>query len=110
MEVIKLGSKESLIVPLKDRLNNITTLASVTNLKFDTKKKMDDSAAESNKTIALDVDNPMWAICEIDASGSLYDAADDAAGETGEYKLYVKYTAGTEAPILGPIFFRVEDD
>lgn len=110
MEVIKKGSIEPLLVPLKDRLNNITTLTSVTNLKFDTKKKEDNSAAETGKTIAIDTDYPMWAICEIDTSGSLYDAANDTTGETGEYKLYIKYAIGTEAPILGPIFFRVEDD
>lgn len=110
MEVIKKGSVESLVVPLKDRLNNIIDLNDVTGLVFDTKKKMDDSACETDKVVFIDADNLMWAICEIDTTVAAYDPADDTTGETGEYKLYVKYTAGTEAPILGPRFFRVEDD
>jgi hypothetical protein len=84
-------------------LNNILSLNSVSNLKFDTKKKSDGTAVQTDKLIAVDNDYPMTAICEIDTT---------LAGYTGgaEYKLYVKYTTGTESPILGPIFFRVEDD
>lgn len=110
MEVIKKGSIESLIVPLKDRLNNVSTLSSVTSLTFDTKRKEDGVACETGKTVVLDVDYPMWAICEIDSTIAAYKAADDTTGDTGEHKLYIKYTIGTEHPILGPIFFRVEDD
>lgn len=106
MEVIKKGSIESLLVALGDRLNNINTLGTVTNLKFDTKKKSDGTAVETNKTIVLDSDYPMTAICEIDTTNAGYDVTPDDA----EFKLYVKYTAGTEAPILGPLYFRVEDD
>lgn len=103
MEVIKKGSVESLLVPVRDRLGNITTLSGVTNLRFDTKKKSDNAACESNKLALLDPDYPMTAICEVDTSLVAY-----TSGE--EFKLYLKYTAGSEAPILGPIFFRVEDD
>jgi hypothetical protein len=103
LEVIKKGSVESLVVALRDRLGNISTLASVTNLKFDTKKKSDNSAVQSNANAALDSDIPMSAICEIDTTLGGY-----IGGE--EYKLYIKYTAGSESPILGPRFFRVEDD
>jgi len=103
MEVLKKGSIESLVVALRDRLGNVSTLATVTNLKFDTKKKSDNTAVQSNVNAALDADIPMSAICEIDTTLAGY-----VAGE--EYKLYVKYAAGSEAPILGPRFFRVEDD
>jgi hypothetical protein len=103
MEVLKKGSVESLIVPLRDRLNNVSNLSTVTNLLFDTKKKSDDTACETGQLVVLDADNPMWAICEIDTTLPAYVAAE-------EYKLYVKYTVGSEAPILGPLFFRVEDD
>jgi hypothetical protein len=106
VEVIKKGSVESLLVALGDRLNNVNSLADVTNLKFDTKKKSDNAAVESNKVIFLDVDYPMTAICQIDSTLSGYDVTPDDA----EFKLYVKYTAGTEIPILGPLYFRVEDD
>jgi hypothetical protein len=106
MEVIKKGSVESLLVAMGDRLNNITTLSAVTNLLFDTKKKSDGTAVETNRPVVLDVDYPMTAICEINSTLAGYDVTPDDA----EFKLYVKYTAGTEAPILGPLYFRVEDD
>jgi hypothetical protein len=103
MEVIKKGSVESLLVALGDRLNNVTTLTAVSNLTFDTKKKSDNAACETNIVALLDTDYPMTAVCKITTTLSAYDPAE-------EYKLYLKYTSGTEAPILGPIFFRVEDD
>ena len=105
MEVIKKGSIESLMVPLRDRLNNVDDLSvDVTNLRFDTKKKSDGGAVENNISCAFDLpDNPMVAICSIDSTLVAY-----VAGE--EYKLYLKYTAGSESPILGPVFFRIEDD
>jgi hypothetical protein len=103
VEVLTKGSIESLIVALGDRLGNITDLNAVSDLKFDTKKKLDNTAIETNKTIAVDSDYPMTAICEIDTTLSGY-----VVGE--EIKLYIKYTAGSESPILGPRFFRVEND
>jgi len=103
MEVIKKGSVESIMVGLRDRLGNIEDLALVTNLRFDTKKKDDNAAVESDKAIALDPEYPMMAVCSIDSTLAGY-----APNE--EYKLYIKYTAGSEAPVKGPLFFRVEDD
>lgn len=106
MEVLKKGSIEALLIPLRDRLNNVTTLATVSNLMFDTKKKTDNSAVQSNALVTVDSDYPMTAICEIDTTLAGYDVTPDDA----EFKLYIKYTVGTEAPLLGPIYFRVEDD
>jgi hypothetical protein len=103
MEVLKKGSVESLLVPLRDRLNNVSNLATVSNLLFSTNKKSDDSACETDVPVVVDVDYPMTAICEIDTTVAAYDPGE-------EYKLYVKYTVGSEAPILGPLYFRVEDD
>ena len=40
----------------------------------------------------------MTVICEIDTTLVGYDVSIDDA----EFKLYLKYTAGTESPILGP--------
>jgi hypothetical protein len=90
-------------VPLRDRLNNIENLTDLSNLKFDTKDKEAATPVQSNVNIATDVDNPMWALCEIDTTlaGYVVDT---------EYALYVKYTNGSEAPILGPVFFRVVSD
>ncbi len=103
MEVLKKGTIQSLLVPLRDRLGNVVTLASLTNPRFDTKKKSDDSACESNKAVFLDADYPMTAICEIDTTIAAY-----TAGE--EFKLYFKFTSGSESPVIGPVFFRVEND
>lgn len=103
MEVIKKNSVESLLVAVRDRLNNIDDLADVTSLRFDTKAKVDNTACETNKPAELDPEYPMTAICSVDTSLVVYEAG-------YEYKLYLKYTAGTEAPVLGPLFFRVEDD
>ena len=108
MEVLKKGTIESLLVHLRDRMRNIDSLGDVTNLRFDTKKKDDSSACETNKTATFDIDDPMVAICEIDTSLAAYVIESDDDHE--EFKLYLKYTAGTENPILGPVFFRVEDD
>lgn len=106
MEVIKKGSIEPLMVALGDRLNNVITLSSVSSLVFDTKKKSDNTAIQTDSLAVVDVDYPMTAICQIDSTLAGYDVTPDDA----EFKLYLKYTVGTEAPILGPIFFRVEDD
>jgi hypothetical protein len=103
LEVLKKGSIEPLLVPVRDRLGNISTLTGVANLLFDTKKKSDNAACETNKLVVLDPDWPMTAICEIDTTLVAY-----AAGE--EFKLYLKWTAGSENPVLGPISFRVQDD
>lgn len=103
MEVLKKGSIESLLVAMRDRLGNINDLAAVTGLVFDTKKKSDGSAVQTGSVVALDPDYPMTAICPIDTTLAGY-----VGGE--EYKLYIRYTAGSESPVKGPVFFRVEDD
>jgi len=103
MEVLKKGSIESLLVQLGDRLENVVDLSTVTNLKFDTKKRADNSAIQTDVAVVLDVDKPMTAICEIDTTLVGY-----AVG--ADYKLYIKYSAGSESPILFVSYFRVEDD
>jgi len=103
MEVLNKGSVESLLVAVRDRLTNIDDLATVTNLKFDTREKVAQTAVQTNVNAVLDSDYPMTAICEIDTTLAGY-----VAGE--EYHLYLKYTAGSENPILGPVPFRVEED
>lgn len=101
MEVLNKGSVESLLVPVRDRLGNIDDLADVTNLRFDTKKKDDLTTVQTNVTVVLDPEYPMTAVCQIDTSLAGY-------VEDEEYMLYLKYTAGTEAPILGGVHFRIE--
>jgi len=108
METLKKGTVQSLLVALRDRLGNVDTLASVTNLKFDTKKKSTGAACETNKTATFDADYPMTAICEIDTTLAAYSV--DIDDDHEDFALYLKYTAGSENPILGPEFFRVESD
>lgn len=103
MEVLKKGSVEPLLVVLRDRLENVFTLAGVTSLQFDTKKKSDNAAIQTSVAAILDPDFPMTASCLINTALAGY-----VSGE--EYKLYIKYTSGSDAPVLGPQFFRVEDD
>ncbi len=103
MEVIKKQSIESIIVPVRDRLQNLESLAEVSNLRFYVRKKSDDSAVQSDTVPALDDDEPFWCICPIDTTLEAF-VPDE------EYKLYIKYGIGAESPILGPIFFRVVSD
>lgn len=100
MEVLKKGTVEPLLVPMRDRLENIVDLGDVTNLRFDTKKKSGGTAVETDVACTYD---DLTAICLITTTLAGYVSFE-------EYKLYIKFTAGSEAPVLGPIFFRVEDD
>lgn len=103
MEVIKKGSIEPLMVALRDRLENITDLGSVTDTKFDVRRKRDNAVCQSDSLWTFDVDFPMTAVCLIDTTQPNYTPGD-------EFKLYLKYTSGSESPTKGPLFFRVEDD
>lgn len=103
MESIKKGSVEALLVPLRDRLGNVDDLSTLTNLRFDTKKKEDDTAVQSDVAVVIDPAYPMTALCEITTTNALY-VVDK------EYCLYLKFTNGTESPVLGPVFFRVVGD
>lgn len=103
MEVLKKGTIESLLVAMRDKLGNVSDLTAVTSPLFDVRKKSDNSTIESNKVWTVDPDFPMTAICPIDTTIAAY-----VAGET--YKLYIRYTAGSESPVKGPLEFRVEDD
>lgn len=103
MEVLQKGSVEALLVAVRDRLNNIEDLNLVTNKFFDVRKKNGDTAVQTNVAWTTDPDWPMTAICEIDTTLAGYIAGD-------EYKLYLKYTSGSENPVKGPLEFRVEAD
>lgn len=103
MEVFKKGTIEPLLVALRDRLENVSDLSTVGGKFFYVNKKSDDSAVLPDTAYSSDPEFPMQAICMIDTTD-----ADFVGGET--YKLYLKYINGSEQPILGPIYFRVEDD
>lgn len=103
MEVLRKGTIEPIMVAMRDRLENIADLSVVTNLKFDVRRKSDDTPCQTDSIWTTDSDFPMTAICLIDTTQPAY-----VSGE--EYKLYIKYTSGSESPVKGPLFFRVEDD
>ena len=103
MEVLQKGSVEALIVALRDRLDNVNDLSLVLNKFFDVRRKSDDALVQTNVPWTVDADFPMSAICEIDTTISAYQVGDT-------YKLYLKYTSGSEAPVKGPLEFRVEGD
>ena len=105
METIKLGSIESLVIVLDDRLGNVDDLNDVTNLRFDVRRKDDASLIQSNVGVVVDTTNPMRAVCEIDTTVAAYLATEDI-----EYGLYLKYTSGSESPIMQPVRFRVTVD
>lgn len=102
-EVLQKGTIEPLLIALRDRLGNLTDLSTVSSPFFDVKRQSDNTVIQSNQVWTVDPDYPMTAICLIDTSLAAY-----TAGET--YKLYLKYAAGSESPLKGPIIFRVEDD
>lgn len=104
MEVLNKGSVEAIIVALRDRLANVDNLSvDVTSFVFSTHEKVNQTAVQTNVPVTFDADYPMYALCEINTALAGY-----VAGE--EYLLYLKYTAGSESPRLGPVPFRVEDD
>jgi hypothetical protein len=99
MEVLKKGTVEPLLVNLRDALENITDLTTVTNLRFDVVDK-DGNVDINNQACSSE---GMVAICLIDTTPGAF-----VAGE--QYNLYLKYTDGSASPILGPIRFRIESD
>jgi len=103
MEVLKKGTIEPLLIALRDRLGNIDDLTLVSGPLFDVKAKSNNAAVQTNSPWTVDAGEPMTAICLIDTTLVGYVPGD-------EYKLYLKYTAGSESPVKGPIEFRVEDD
>jgi len=103
MEVLTKGTVEALVVAMRDRLDNVTDLSLVLNRFFDVRRKSDDVSVQSNVPWTVDPDFPMSAVCEIDTTLSAYQVGDT-------YKLYLRYSSGSESPVKGPLEFRVEGD
>jgi len=93
------GSKEYMIVDVRDRLGNIDTLDGVP-ITF---RVLDDEGGERlSWTVGVngnpsDPDQKMKAMCLIDTTSWTPD----------EYDLFVKLDVGVESPILGPFRFVV---
>jgi len=102
VDILKKNTVEPVLVSLRDRLQNITDLSTVTTPRFDVRDSAD-VLKITNGIPTFDADHPMTAICLIDTSTGGGWASD-------EYRLYFKYTDGSSMPILFAGKFRVEDD
>jgi hypothetical protein len=100
MDTIVKGSVESLLVALRDRLNNLTDASTLSSPLFYVHDEETDAAVQPDTPWTVDPDFPMTAICEVDTTLVAY-----VKGKT--YNLYLKYTTGSEHPVLGPEPFRV---
>ena len=92
------GTKENIIIDVTDQLNNLTTLdgagaqySIVTDDDTETEIESDLNAANIN----------MSAYCMIDTTQVEY--------VIGPYRLYLRFNAISEIPLLGPVLFTVED-
>lgn len=97
MESIVIGSKETLLVDLEDTLGNLTDLTGV-GITYDVK---DETGTDkiSDADIVVQPSAPMTARCLIDTSTGTWEA--------GHYFLYLKFSLDPDAPILGPLEFKV---
>lgn len=96
-EPIPKGSKESIIVDLRDRTGNITDFSPLST-KFDVRKKNDTSYIQQD--IAATVVGTR-AFCLVDTTLIEYVA--------GQYELFVHFDNFPESPRLGPVEFPVID-
>jgi hypothetical protein len=101
--VLKKGTIEPLIVDMRDRLETITDMSTVTNLRFD----VTDMAGNAEVTNGIPSTDGMRVVCLIDTTGAGW-VAPDQTGE--EYRLYIRFTDGSAAPLLLVGKFRVEND
>ncbi len=97
MENVTLGSKEDLIVDVKDTLENITDLTA-TNPLYDVTDKAGNFRMQ-NAVAVVDPVNKMRLRCLIDTTVGTWVA--------GRHDLYVRFTSAPEAPKLGPLEFKV---
>lgn len=105
--VLQKGTIEPLIVDMRDRLETITNMATVTNLRFSVK----DRAGNIEIASGIPTTDAMKVICLIDTTGASWDQDIVKAGVQGdEYRLYISFTDGSAAPLILVGKFRVEDD
>lgn len=89
------GTIETVVVDLTDRLGNLSTLDG-SNLRFDVK----DRAGAFKVNNASAPNNGMRALPLIDTTlGGVW--------PSGEYRLYLRFNAPNDTPVIGPIPFQV---
>lgn len=98
MESVTIGSKEDLIVDVRDTLKNVNDLTTTTP-RYDVKDKTGGYKMQ-NAVAVVDPVNKMRLHCLIDTTTPVNWPA-------GKYDLYVRFTSAPETPLLGPMEFKV---
>lgn len=93
------GSKEYMLVTVGDRLEDVIDLGplSPTFSVYDPT----DTLKQTNVAAEVDTDDKLVAKCLIDTTSG-------GNWASNMYRLYLKLSASPEAPILGPVPFKVE--
>src|SRR5688500_5257214 len=105
--VLQKNTIEPLVVYILDRLETLTDMSTVSNLRFSIK----DSAGNIEVASGTPSTDGMKVICLIDTTGASWDADLVASGIQGdEYRLYITFVDGSATPLLLVGKFRVEDD
>ena len=92
------GSKEHMVIDVDDELGELTTLETA-GLQYSVKDRMGDDTSPPMNNLAGDAED-MQARCLIDTTGL----------DVGQYRLFIKFNALPEVPVLGPFLFQVSDD
>lgn len=95
MEVLMKNTIEPVVINLRDRLQGLTDMATVSNLKFDVK----DKDGNLQVTDGIPTTNGMKVICLIDTTG--------VGWTEDEYHVFIKYTDGSSSPYLFAGKFRL---
>jgi hypothetical protein len=93
---VALGTKENVAVTVTDITGGTTSLAAATPLLFDVLNAAG-TALISGSTPTV---NTMTLYC-------LCDFSNTATFPVGDYRLFVKFTVGTETPRLGPFNIQI---
>lgn len=92
---IKIGSTETLLIDVTDKLENLTDLTSAGG-QFDVLNKSG-AFVINGSAITVDPAQPLTAQCLVDTSG----------WPSGHYFLYLRFNASPDSPRLGPLEFKV---
>lgn len=103
--VLNAGTIEYLLVKLGDHLEFVDDLAPLSPMF--TVYDPDDLIMQGPTAADVNAATPMTARCNINTSTSIADPGVD--WPSNRYRLFIALSASPEAPILGPVIFRVEE-
>ena len=92
---IKVGTTETLLIDVTDKLGNLTDL-STTNARYDVYDH-NNTQVVNNAVVTVDPLEPLTAQCLINTTG----------WTPGRFKLYLRFTFNPDVPRLGPFEFKV---